>query len=1696
MWHGRTCELDLNEKLAIWQKDLIDMSKRNSLLFYRPDGPRASGLSLQSTDIETLFDLLVVKKGSVTEDILKLPDPEFDPTPFRRLERLRIQARDDAKERGVQSLYIVFGMLDWCEIGHSEERIHSPLLLVPVSISSGGVRSRYSIKLVEDEDIAINPTLYERLRAAFRLSMPTFQDIVTRHDASHDSPLSEDRRRMSAQSHPLVPPLQEILDAVRDGIEDVPERARRDWMIRAEACIGRFSFQKLVMRQDLERNEAQALAHPILRRIAGERDAMHEPSHLVRADELDTLVRPQDTLEILDADSSQQEAIQAAKASKNFVLQGPPGTGKSQTIANIIAECLGQGKKVLFVSEKMAALDVVRKRLQAAGLDEFLLDLHDAKQNRREFVDELNQAVQMARHAPSVSDRALWQQNSERLTEQRNQLNEYVRELHVKRFALDINAYEAYGRLAQLVNAQPSDFGLSDDVKSINSMQLDRMDESLRRLLDYGDVLDSYWSHPWRDALLTTLSSEQSNNIAFHFERLSHELIGADSTLRQLAGALGEPTAAITFGWAKHAIVRAQLALESPLPAEHWFQVAEVERLRSILDYARAAANRYREVHGTLDVNYDEKIYQLDHSSIIDALATASEQEIASIKTAGNVDPHDTVLQKRTDFCSELPSISALLRELTGSAEQMAGMLDLPAPTTLGDIESLLQRATLIAESPIPQVGWLSVDAWAETRIAALDAVDRALWAQASRAELATSYNSAYLESDLAHIDARFRQQYDSVLRYLRPQFYLDVHSLRRYLHPTIRRTTDELQADISTLTKLRVTEQWQTERRADHARIFGRHYKGEQTDWAQARKLISWVDSFHDVFPNGAPEAAVKLATGSTSGRQTFLNAVHALTAQWRMWEPKHAWLDGAVYLEALTARFIGGSPVSANIVAQALDQLHAGLSHYWSAVDQIAPLRTSGAKPTWRMMVSDTISARDAHEFDVWLATNAPQMELDLGASFTGVETDWEHACETLNWVDRFVRLYSNGIPSALVEWVASGPSAQAHRMFVAEWRIRASEQLLHIDEELEFAGTVIERTHLRPKNTVESDTELVAMRGRVDFLLERIPLLDRWVKCGERIMDCRALGLSSLIDSSLTRGNFPRDILETFHRRFYGLWLDAAKAASPALRRFSGETQERIISQFRRLDMAQTQLAHQRLVNMLRMSRFATQKRAADAAMSPDPKAKEFGRIYGQLVREAGKKRSPAIREIVRKVRPALIELKPCWMMSPLTVSQFVETADPIFDLVIFDEASQVLTEDAICSILRGKQLIVVGDEKQLPPTNFFAKSLSDAADDEDDVENSGAEQERTESILKELASADIPSYALKWHYRSQHESLIAFSNSEFYGDQLITFPGPSAEHRDGVRFLYVADGIYDRSGSRTNRREAERVVDLLIELAQRDPNVSIGVVALSGAQQTAIRDALANRFKQHPELAAIRDVLNEDNASQNAFFVKNLESVQGDERDIILLSIGYGKDKQGQMHMQFGPVNRTGGERRLNVAVTRARHRMYVVSSIHGSDINPTQSVGVQTLRKYLNYAEYGPSALKMSPTSSQEGARAPQFDSPFEQAVYEALTARGLQLDTQVGCSGYRIDLAARDPEHPDRYALGIECDGASYHSSKTARDRDRLRQAHLEQLGWTIHRIWSSDWVANPARELNKALAAFAEASHGSPSTQTSEQIS
>jgi very-short-patch-repair endonuclease len=444
-------------------------------------------------------------------------------------------------------------------------------------------------------------------------------------------------------------------------------------------------------------------------------------------------------------------------------------------------------------------------------------------------------------------------------------------------------------------------------------------------------------------------------------------------------------------------------------------------------------------------------------------------------------------------------------------------------------------------------------------------------------------------------------------------------------------------------------------------------------------------------------------------------------------------------------------------------------------------------------------------------------------------------------------------------------------------------------------------------------------------------------------------------------------------------------------------------------------------------------------------------------------AKERRHAPLRKTLRAAGAAIRAIKPCFMMSPLTVAQLLDGDRPSFDLVIFDEASQLPSEDAVGAIVRGAQLVVVGDPKQLPPTNFFAvmsgQAEAPAADDGTPV------LEDTESVLEEFMGAGVPRTRLRWHYRSTHESLITFSNISFYDAELHTFPSvETATHSAGLVFELVPDGVYEGKG--LNLVEARRVADEVVRHARETPELSLGVGTFNLRQQLAIQDELELRRREDPSLEAFFARSNTE-----PFFVKNLENIQGDERDVILLSVTYARGRDGKLRHNFGPINGENGWRRLNVLTTRARQRMVVFASMRGDDINPaaTTSRGAALLREFLLYAEHGQ-------LDSATASAAADTDSPFEREVLAELTQRGLRLQPQVGVAGYRIDFGVIDPEAPGRYVCGIECDGVAYHSSETARDRDRLRQQVLERRGWEIHRIWSTDWFKDREGQIERIL--------------------
>jgi very-short-patch-repair endonuclease/DNA polymerase III delta prime subunit len=592
------------------------------------------------------------------------------------------------------------------------------------------------------------------------------------------------------------------------------------------------------------------------------------------------------------------------------------------------------------------------------------------------------------------------------------------------------------------------------------------------------------------------------------------------------------------------------------------------------------------------------------------------------------------------------------------------------------------------------------------------------------------------------------------------------------------------------------------------------------------------------------------------------------------------------------------------------------------------------------------------------------------------------------------------------------------------------------------------------------------LEAIRETGEQIAARHAELNSWCAWRRYRDEAVALELGVFVDA-LEAGRIPVDEVErTFEAAYCAWWSSMVIGEDEVLRTFSTPLHSATIEKFRELDDHFQKLTADYIAARL-------------SGNVPDPDDIERTSSWGLLRREIQKRsRHKPVRQLVQEIPDVLTTLAPCLMMSPLSVAQYLPADQALFDVVIFDEASQITVWDAVGSLARGKQVIIAGDPKQMPPTNFFARSEDDP-DGEVDIEGD------LESILDEMIGASIPQCLLNLHYRSRRESLIAFSNSRYYDHSLITFPAPV--HPDRAVKLVRCDGFYARGKARHNEGEAKAVVaEILRRLTHPDEQIrsqSIGVVTFNTEQQGLIEDLLDKARSSNPH---IEPAFSSEHTLEPVF-VKNLETVQGDERDVILFSVTYGPDQSGHVRMNFGPLNRDGGERRLNVAMTRARSEMLVFSTLTPDriDLSRTSARAVADLKHFLEYAERGPSVLGAAVHGSMG-----DFDSPFESAVAVALRGKGWTVQPQIGVSAYRIDLGIVHPDYPGRYLAGIECDGTMYHSSAFARERDKIRQAVLEGLGWKILRVWSTDWWTYRLKaldDLHQALTGLLETDRQMP---------
>lgn len=581
----------------------------------------------------------------------------------------------------------------------------------------------------------------------------------------------------------------------------------------------------------------------------------------------------------------------------------------------------------------------------------------------------------------------------------------------------------------------------------------------------------------------------------------------------------------------------------------------------------------------------------------------------------------------------------------------------------------------------------------------------------------------------------------------------------------------------------------------------------------------------------------------------------------------------------------------------------------------------------------------------------------------------------------------------------------------------------------------------------------TPFAAVAAQIEQWEEQLPSLFRWTQFNGARETLRTTAAAALEPYVLCDALDADRLIPFFRLALAESLLRSAFAERPALGHFIGELHEKKIARFRQVDSGLAAIQRARLSRRLHASRPLL-----SGGASPNSEA---GILLGEMNRKRG---HIPIRKLLAKAGGLVQRIKPCFLMSPLSIAQFLDPRATRFDLIVFDEASQVRPEDALGAFLRGSQIVVMGDDKQLPPTSFFDHL---GTGEESEGEEDGPTMTDVESILGQCKRS-FPTKTLQWHYRSRHESLIAISNLCFYENQLRIYPSAIDRSDElGLHFVHVPRSTYDVGKSRTNRVEAQVTVAAALEHFRRSPDKTLGIGTFNIQQQQAIQEELELQLHAHPEMEAVIA------RAREPLFVKNLETIQGDERDTILISLGYGRDANGRLSLNFGPINREGGERRLNVLISRARERCVVFANFTAQELvlDASHAKGLFALKLFLEFAQ--------TRRLTAQGAVDNEETSAFEDAVAQVLEQQGCVVRRRVGCAGFRIDLAVVDPADAGRYLLGIECDGPKFYEARVARDRERLRQQMLEQLGWSMHRVWSTDWYRNRDETIARLLQAI-----------------
>lgn len=1614
----------INQKLEYWEHQLLDLGKRNKMINYRET--KRTTIKLVEPSFDELFNRLALNEETLS--FQRSVDRETDIRVFsilslletlsaslpvtigdiktegsvlerqKTLKNLRAKSRLAQEEQGTNILYLSFGFIEWKDgKGASAQWIKSPLILVPAVLSLEALNSPYTLKKHED-DIVVNPTLEYYLKTEYGIELPQF-------DSDKDT-----------------------LDKYFKCLEEIADQ--RGWRIQREVSLGLLSFLKISMYNDLLRNEERIKKNPVIRAMSGDATEANEiPEHL-RDFDLDS-IGTQDCYQVMSADSSQQDAILYSKNNISFVMQGPPGTGKSQTITNIIAEALAEGKKVLFVSEKMAALQVVYRRLQEAHLGDFCLPLHSYKANKKEILEQIGANLKLKQ--TRVKDVAI--SNLEELLSIRQELNKYAEELHALNPELNISCYEVYSKLEEVNDAPAITFAFEDPL----SVSQTKLQAYLNALKVYSLSLErlNYFvnNNPWDGLSVRVSGYEYNEEMRANLEIFTNSINDCIDILTAIneSPELKDKSPYLSVLEISDLVEK---ICELPQIPKVWLGAFNFEQGIKSATEAKNTYTKLFDLREAISNVFVDTIYQYNYNEWKEKLL-AQANGFVDLPFIRNKDS-EFFVKEAVSLRTHFMNLKNALVDAKNTFKIINDKLGTNFSTNAYNQQTIISLYELIRCNVILNKIWFSSDI---AKISTFVSEAQTITAEiiSVKDKLLSLWEPEILDLDYAPIFMRYKTEYTSIFKVFKGQYKQDKKQIQVLSKTVLKKLSDYDAIDLLTTLKLYHDKlNWLEENTPELERLLGEYYKGLNTDWdcityavdicSQARNLPIGEISTHllDIVSVEHSEEAAQL--------DVLLSKIStALAATKNEVELLEAEID------------INRIDFDVNDTIKTIDEYLQKLDEVLAQTEMMKPFLVRSGETI--DAIYRAIEELNSHSETTELINNLSQTHTtDFEDLFVDEKTDWDNIVFLLDRTEELKKSKYFDLLSGLVN------IADERKQSLKEKAV-----ILRSAYNRGFSAFDWIKKQFSDSSAIQSLT-VSALAEKMSGCYNNLSYLDKWIDYQEAKETCSETGLEDFI-TKFESAYLGENIEKMFLKGFYHMWLGAVCDKSASVRRFRRNTQDERIKKFVELDDMQLLIAQMRIREKL-IENLPSSHRMLKATDE-----------VAILNKELSKKRNiMPLRKLFRMIPNLLMKLKPCLMMSPLSVSYFLETEAYHFDLVIFDEASQIFPEDAIGAIFRGSQVIIAGDSKQLPPTNFFASTTNNFDGDYDIVDEEDFSEVISDSILEESASA-LPNRTLLWHYRSKHESLIAFSNREIYKNNLITFPNSINNTPDmGVEYVYVEDGVYDRGGKKNNIREAEECVRLVFEHIDKHPDRSLGIIAFSESQQTAIENAIIDYRERNPRYEWFFD-----ESRDEPFFVKNLENVQGDERDTIIFSICYGKDKNGAMYMNFGPVGHNGGERRLNVAITRAKCNIKLVGSILPADIdiNRAKSEGARMLRAYIEYARKGASALRPA-----EKAEAFETDDGFCEIIANFLEEHGYEIEKRVGCSDYKIDIAVKNPNVEGEFIAGIECDGLSYVCAKTARDRDHLRRSILQNMGWNLYRVWSTEWSRNPQAE-GQALLDF-----------------